>query len=45
MLFKDVCDIFYKIESTTKRLEKMDYFIELIKLTKDKGSADDLKKI
>ncbi len=45
MLFKDVCEIFYKIESTTKRLEKMDYFIELIKLTKDRGSADDLKKI
>ncbi|WP_292460277.1 ATP-dependent DNA ligase [Methanothermococcus sp.] len=45
MLFKEICIIFDKIERTTKRLEKMDYFIELIKLTKEKGSPNDLKNI
>jgi DNA ligase-1 len=45
MLWKDVCEVFNKIESTTKRLEKRDYFIKLIEMVKDKGKPDDLKKI
>ena len=45
ILFKEVCDIFCKIESTTKRLEKMEYFIDLIKLVENKGAPQDLKKI
>ncbi|MBP2172621.1 ATP-dependent DNA ligase [Methanococcus voltae] len=31
MLYKDYCEIIEKIEKTTKRLEKTDYFVELIK--------------
>ncbi|ACX73516.1 DNA ligase I, ATP-dependent Dnl1 [Methanocaldococcus vulcanius M7] len=45
MLWKDVCEIFDKIENTTKRLEKRDYFIKLIDLVKEKGKPEDLKKI
>ena len=45
MLWKNVCEVFNKIESTTKRLEKRDYFIKLIEMVKDKGKPEDLKKI
>ena len=45
ILFKEVCNIFNKIENTSKRLEKLDYFIELIKLVEEKGEPEDLKKI
>jgi len=45
MLFLEVCKIFNKIENTPKRLEKMDYFIELIKMAEKEGSPSNLKKI
>ncbi|CAB3287796.1 DNA ligase [Methanocaldococcus lauensis] len=45
MLWKDVCEIFDKIEKTTKRLEKRDLFIKLIDMVKEKGTPEDLKKI
>ncbi|EHP84751.1 ATP-dependent DNA ligase [Methanotorris formicicus] len=45
MLWKEVCEIYNKIENTTKRLEKRDYFIKLINMVEDIGKPEDLKKI
>jgi DNA ligase-1 len=43
--FSHICEIFDKIEKTSKRLEKTDYFIELIDRVKKEGNPEDLKKI
>ncbi|WP_456420127.1 ATP-dependent DNA ligase [Methanocaldococcus infernus] len=42
MLWKEVCEIFNKIENTTKRLDKRAYFIKLLEKVKD---PEDLKRI
>ncbi|MCS3901173.1 ATP-dependent DNA ligase [Methanococcus voltae] len=46
MLFKDYCEIIEKIEKTTKRLEKTDYFVELIKkLDSEKKNLEKSKNV
>nr|A9AAX4.1 RecName: Full=DNA ligase; AltName: Full=Polydeoxyribonucleotide synthase [ATP] [Methanococcus maripaludis C6] len=45
MLFIDFCKILDKIEKTTKRLEKTDYFVELIDFIKNNGKAENLKQV
>ncbi len=45
ILFKDVCEIFDKIEKTTKRLEKIDYFIDLIKKIEKEGDSEDIRLV
>ena len=42
MLWKEVCEVFNKIENTTKRLDKRAYFIKLLEKIKD---PEDLKRI
>ncbi|MBB6400790.1 DNA ligase-1 [Methanococcus maripaludis] len=45
MLFSDFCKILDKIEKTTKRLEKTDYFVELIDFIKNSGKPENLKQV
>ncbi|MBA2846857.1 DNA ligase-1 [Methanococcus maripaludis] len=45
MLFSDFCKILDKIEKTTKRLEKTDYFVELIDFIKTSGKPENLKQV
>ncbi|WP_459202577.1 ATP-dependent DNA ligase [Methanococcus sp. CF] len=45
MLFSDFCKILDKIEKTTKRLEKTDYFVELIDFIKNNGKPENLKQV
>jgi DNA ligase-1 len=45
MLFSDFCKILDKIEKTTKRLEKTDYFVELIDFIKNNEKPENLKQV
>ena len=45
MLFNDFCKILDKIEKTTKRLEKTDYFVELIDFIKTSEKPENLKQV
>ncbi|MBB6066715.1 ATP-dependent DNA ligase [Methanococcus maripaludis] len=45
MLFSDFCKVLDKIEKTTKRLEKTDYFVELIDFIKNNEKPENLKQV
>ncbi|HID47506.1 MAG TPA: ATP-dependent DNA ligase [Methanothermococcus okinawensis] len=45
MLFSDVCKVFKDIEDTSKRTEKIQHFIKLIKMAEKENSPASLRKI